>query len=43
MPIDFTPLGMLIVFVTLLVAGAGWTLGAWLMAALLSAFRRGSA
>ena len=40
---DFTPLGMLIVFVVALCAGAGWTLGSAIMAALLGMLSRGGA
>ena len=38
---DLTLWAALTVFVLLLCAGAGWTLGAWLMSALLGAIRRG--
>ena len=38
---DFTPLGMLIVFVITLVAGLGWSLGCWIVTTLLGALRRG--
>jgi len=37
---DFTPMGMLIVFIITLCAGAGWTLGSAIMTALLGLLKR---
>ena len=38
---DLTPWVALTVFVLAFCAGAGWTLGCWLMSLLLGALRRG--
>lgn len=39
MPWELSLIGLLTVFVVLIVAGAGWTLGCWLMSKLLSAIK----
>ncbi len=37
MPWELSLMGLLTVFVVLLVAGLGWTLGCWLMSRLIAA------